>query len=58
MYLLKFGCYFVINVWKLSVFFNINFFFLIDVFVEFRKKNVLMYFKIKNSLVLEKNKIV
>lgn len=55
MYLLKFGCYFVINVWKLSVFFNINFFFLIYVFVEFRKKNVLMYFKIKYSLVLEKN---
>lgn len=58
MYLLKPGRYLVINAWKSSVLFNTNPLLSIDVFVEFRKKNVSMYSKIKNSLASEKNKIV
>lgn len=55
MYLLKPGRYLVINAWKSSVLFNTNPFLSIDVFVEFREKNVSMYSKIKNSLASEKN---
>lgn len=54
MYLLKPGRYLVINARKSSVLFNTNPLLSIYVFVEFRKKNVSMYSKIKKIVKHQK----